>query len=75
MAKDAGMFKIKEANKTAPMRIIETICLQKVHYFCLRSDKEEPYLVLSKDYHDPAENCDEVHKQIHRVPAKGTTEW
>lgn len=31
MAKDAGMFKINEANKTAPMRIIETICLQKVH--------------------------------------------
>ena len=34
---------------------------------------EETYLVLSKDDHDPAENLDEVQKQIHRVPAKKKT--
>lgn len=29
---------------------------------------EQTYLVLSKDYHYPAENLYEVQKQTHRVP-------
>lgn len=53
-------------------KVIKHIVINK-HVNPLRWIKQYNYLVLSKYYHDPAENLYEVQKQIHGVPSTATT--